>query len=371
MPQWVVVAAVLAALGYVVLSKKEETTKQLGGGSGGGSGETPKAAYDRGYKEGLILGASDAKEKKVPAAAKVGTTVDQAPDEIMKDRLEKAQNLLVEPDSWMNDAKKSYALGFNLGYSEAYLKNYVKEWKPEKTPPADWPTNCPWPPASKDVFDSTMAKAAKFTDDGGAMAMKHDAPYWWPTAWGWPPVCAPKDWPSGEDFPFKTMNKKTFEDFKSRHPDMTIPEHLSECDQALNVLGKMSSDSQKMADITRQMLKFGSDSVALENIAKMVDAGLAYPGITAEQKDAAFVVIRCCNDKATALRAMETPLTKLDTVDIDSSGGGLGGGGLGGFGGGGIGGFGPSTGAGNQRVSPEWRNQIPNWYANPSFRRLR
>jgi hypothetical protein len=207
-----------------------------------------------------------------------------------------------------------------------------------------------------------MAKAAKFTDDGGAMAMKHDAPYWWPTAWGWPPVCAPKDWPSGEDFPFKTMNKKTFEDFKSRHPDMTIPEHLSECDQALNVLGKMSSDSQKMADITRQMLKFGSDSVALENIAKMVNAGLATPGLTSEQKDAALVVIQCCNDKAATLRATETPLTKTDVTDTPI-GGGIGGG---------LGGFDPGThGTGNQRVSPEWRNQIPNWYANPSFRRLR
>jgi len=185
------VAAVLAAIGVGAWAYQKKQAADA-------TAASPKAQYDLGYAAGHAAGNADGLVKSLP---KVVITAEQA-DTIIKN-----------PASWMTDPGKAYIAGYNVGYFQGYQDGLLGKagtsmmgkigtspWIPPATIPDGWPASCPWPPKSQAEMDGNLAKAKAFASDPMATAQ----PSWWPSSWGWPPICPPASWPASAPWPPKT-----------------------------------------------------------------------------------------------------------------------------------------------------------------------
>lgn len=182
MPIWVLVAAALAAAGYFAIKK-----------------EAPVASPSDRFAQGKVDGGKAALEDisaKKPNRLKVTA--------------EDIDLMVKNPSVWMSDPEKAYAIGFNVGYNQSYtiassktmqLNIKKDEKKKEEIPssaPSNWPASCKWPPKSVSEYKEILKKIdEQASGPMGGIAQ----PSWWPSNWGWPPICPPDNWPKDKKFP--------------------------------------------------------------------------------------------------------------------------------------------------------------------------
>lgn len=210
MPRWAIVAALLAALGYIAVSSSKKTKEKF----------NPKDSFNKGQSDGKAAAIKDKSDSKP-------SRVLRTPEDVLK--------AIQDPESWMHDESKSYQLGFDSGYLNEYiekssniltskkedLKEKDKKEKQEeiisdKIPdekPENWPNSCKWPPSSLDEMDAILEKLHEWESSSeGTMGTVKRKPSWLPEEY-WPPICPPDTWPSDQKWP--PANKAIFDSWKS------------------------------------------------------------------------------------------------------------------------------------------------------------